>query len=145
MARTGDHVVRHVCAALVMCVLLSGMTGQAEALQRKKVATRGTAMKKLGRGVTNVVTGPGEIFRDIKFASAKGTKQGLYGLTAVTEGIVMGTVTGTVKSVGRMASGIYDIATFPLDLPSNYGSFYQPDTIFEAGYWTPKHTPTRRR
>lgn len=97
---------------------------------------KGTPMKKMGRGVMNVVTGVLEIPREMSLHTQAGMQQGQYPFTAMPEGIVKGLFTGTVKALGRIGSGVYDIITFPIETPANYGSLYQPPTIFAPGNWT---------
>ena len=98
---------------------------------------RGTPLKKLGRGVVNVVTGVLELPREMFMAGQDGIQQGEFPFTAYPEGMLKGAIPGVVKSAERVGSGVYDIVSFPVEQPLNYGSLYQPATIFESGNWTP--------
>jgi len=94
-------------------------------------------MKKFGRGVVNVTTGALEIVREVHVQSQAGIAQGQYPFAAYPEGVVKGVLGGAVKALGRIGSGVYDVVSFPIEVPANYASWYQPATIFAPGNWTP--------
>ena len=104
--------------------------------------TKGTPLKKFGRGVVNVVTGVLELPREMFMQSQSGMQQGEYPFTAYPEGVITGAIPGAVKAVERVGSGVYDIVSFPVEQPVNYGSLYEPATIFSAGNWTPPRRAT---
>lgn len=88
---------------------------------------------KLGRGLTNIVTSPLEILvqplrtllvdQKVALSPAAGLFQGLY------------------YTIARAISGAYDLVTFPVPVPKDYGSLIKPSTVFEgassieAGVW----------
>ena len=123
--------------ALMLLVLCCS---PAEAANVTKLA-KGTPMKKLGRGVVNALTGVLELPRDVHLKAQEEIHQGQYPFTAYPEGLVRGIIPGTVKALGRTGSGVYDIVTFPVEKPTNYGSLYQPATIFAEDNWS---VPKRR-
>jgi len=47
------------------------------------------------------------------------------------------TVWPPMRALGRIGSGVYDVVSFPIEVPANYASWYQPATIFAPGNWTP--------
>lgn len=127
---------RRLLACSLGLLAALGVGALAEAAFVKKQPQR-TPMQKLGRGVTNVATGVLEIPRDMLFHGKAGVQQGQYPFTAYTEGALKGLLTGTFKALGRTGSGVWDILSFPVAKPANYGALYQPDTIFADGNWTP--------
>ena len=70
-----------------------------------------TPVKKLGRGVCNIVTCPLELFKGIQDAH---NENGLF--AALTWGLIK----GTVNTVIRAFVGAYEVVTFPIPAPSNY-------------------------
>ena len=97
---------------------------------------KGTPLKKMGRGVVNIATGVLEIPRAASLAAQEGIQAGEYPFTAYPEGLLKGIIPGTVKALGRTGSGAYDMLTFPVEMPANYGALYQPPTIFAPDHWT---------
>lgn len=90
------------------------------------LATTSTAFaedpgRKLGRGVTNVITGWLEIFDKIGEQSAEHN---------FFVGITWGLIKGVGYAIARTAVGAYEIATFPLPLPSEYEPVMQPEFVF---------------
>ncbi|BBL35982.1 hypothetical protein Nstercoris_02261 [Nitrosomonas stercoris] len=61
------------------------------------------AGEKLATGVANLVTGIGEIPKNMMISSQK--KGTIYGVTA-------GFFVGVVQTIGRTVSGVFDVATF---------------------------------
>ena len=84
-------------------------------------------MRKLGRGLTNIVTCPLELIRQPYLQSQQ-------------DGAIGGTVIGLVKGVGwtvaRGAAGIYDAITFPLETPKGFRSPIHPEFVYAHGDWT---------
>jgi putative exosortase-associated protein (TIGR04073 family) len=86
-----------------------------------------TALKKLGRGICNVVTCPFEIFEQIaRVNTSDGPMAGLtYGLL---KGVAM---TGV-----RVVVGAYEIVTFPIPFPKDYKPILKdPEFFFEERDW----------
>jgi len=122
---------------MLFAVLLVGMSGVAIAEAQVEAAKlRGSAAKKLTRGMVNVVTAPLEIAHDVSMHSQRGIQQGQYPVTAIPEGLVKGVFTGLVQTLRRLAAGTYDVVTFPFEVPANYESLVQPPTVFTSGYWS---------
>lgn len=84
-------------------------------------------LHKLGRGITNVVTSPGELIRQPYYASRQ---HGAIG------GTVIGLVKGVVWTVGRAGSGVYDVVTFPVNNPKGFTSLIKPEFVYAHGDWT---------
>ena len=85
------------------------------------------ALKKLMRGVCNVITCPLELLEQIK-------------RTNVEDGPLASGTYGVAKGVGMIAIraivGAFEIATFPIPLPKHYGPILKdPEFFFEETNW----------
>ncbi len=85
------------------------------------------ALKKLGRGVCNVVTCPFELPEQIQ-------------RTNNSDGPMAGLTVGILKGVAmigvRAIVGAYEIATFPIPLPKHYGPVLKdPEFFFSDMNW----------
>jgi len=78
-------------------------------------------VKKLGRGVANVVTSPFEIFKGMGDTT---DEQGIFA------GLTWGLFQGTVNLVKRAAVGVFEIATFPIPIPEDYGPILTDPEFF---------------
>lgn len=78
--------------------------------------------EKLGRGVTNVLTGVLEIPKqiDVEWKASNNAAIGIF--TGLFKGVAYG--------IGRIVSGAYDIVTFPANIPKEYDSLVKPEFIF---------------
>ncbi len=81
------------------------------------------AIHKLGRGITNVVTAPVEIPKEIRVHWIKGSEKTYH----VLVWIFCGFVKGIVMTTARVGSGVVDIATFPF----KNDALLQPNYVFE--------------
>lgn len=79
-------------------------------------------MTKLSRGVTNVITSPLEYYY---FYDSYARESNIF------KTFVAGTFYGTAFMVGRIATGVYDIITFPCSWPKDYGAIIEPSTPLE--------------
>ena len=84
-------------------------------------------MRKLGRGLTNIVTCPLELIRQPYLQSQQ-------------DGALGGTMIGLVKGIGwtvaRGAAGLYDTITFPVEIPKGFRSPIHPEFVYAHGDWT---------
>ncbi|MFQ5952332.1 MAG: exosortase system-associated protein, TIGR04073 family [Candidatus Omnitrophota bacterium] len=69
------------------------------------------ALKKLGRGMANVITCPLEVVKGMDDAKQE---SGIF--AACTWGVIQ----GSFKTLMRAAVGVYEIATFPIPIPEDY-------------------------
>ncbi|MCX7915113.1 MAG: exosortase system-associated protein, TIGR04073 family [Verrucomicrobiae bacterium] len=76
------------------------------------------ALRKLGRGVANVLFGVVEVPNQYTKAVSK------HGGAA---GFTYGLPKGIVRWVGRELVGVFEIVTFPLPVPSGYRPIMQPE------------------
>lgn len=102
-------------AGLLLILLLSALPLHAQ----PEDSPRGhNALRKLGRGIANVLFGIVEIPNQITKATSQhgGAAAATYGLPK-----------GLVRFVGRELTGVYEIVTFPLPLPRGYKPIMKPE------------------
>ncbi len=86
-----------------------------------------TALKKLGRGLCNIVTAPVEITHQIsKVSNTDGPMAGLS----------YGTLKGVLMTGVRAVVGAYEVVTFPIPMPRHYKPILtEPEFFFEEKNW----------
>ncbi len=78
---------------------------------------------KFGRGVTNILLSPGEIvYQPMKMA------QDNNGMIATIGGVPKGIIYFPV----RLLLGAYDLVTFLIPYPKDYGYWVEPETLIEG-------------
>jgi len=85
------------------------------------------AIKKLQRGIVNIVTAPVEVPKQIRAYWIAGSKKTMH----ISAWLFCGFVKGLWMAPLRVGSGLWDVITFPLDLPGNGGSLLQPEYVFD--------------
>jgi len=78
---------------------------------------------KLSRGLTNLITGWGELA--VQLVASQQDHNAVTGTFA-------GLFRGLYFTVARELTGVYDVVTFPIPLPANYEPLWKPATVFEA-------------
>lgn len=81
---------------------------------------------KLKRGFINILTCPLEIPKQTAIYLKKGTEKTQH--TPVW--IFSGFIKGIANTMGRAGSGLWDVVTFNIDMPENFGSIIQPEYVF---------------
>ncbi len=89
-------------------------------------SSAGLMRRKLGRGLANVLTCPLELPRT---ASIIASKDGYW--SAGTVGLVEGVWAG----LRRGAVGVFEILTWPVEVPKGYAPIVQPEFVFANGNW----------
>ena len=84
-------------------------------------------LKKFSRGAINVVTSPMEIFKQTRAYWIKGARHTPH----IIVWIISGAVKGSVETVRRLGSGIWDMASCPWALPHGYEPLVKPDFVFQ--------------
>jgi putative exosortase-associated protein (TIGR04073 family) len=107
-------------SALFLAVLMMLSSAHGEAALVEEMSSN-KALTKFSRGVTNVVTSPGEVINQMPTA----IEQSPDYLT----GFIMTVGRGIGYTLLRFGSGIYDIATFPFPGKTDYKPIMQPETI----------------
>ncbi|MFH1309799.1 MAG: exosortase system-associated protein, TIGR04073 family [Candidatus Omnitrophota bacterium] len=82
------------------------------------------AFRKLGRGLSNTLTGWSEIFFSVNKKFRENDNNVMQGLTALPEGIV--------RAVTRSIIGVYETVTFPIPVPANYETIMYPEFVLET-------------
>jgi len=106
------EIMKKVLICLMIFCLLT--TGQAYA---------NDPIIKISRGLTNIITGPWEYF-----VQTFALSQDHDPLTSFFAGLLR----GTLFTAARELTGVYDVATFLIPLPSHYQPVWKPETVFEA-------------
>ena len=83
-------------------------------------------LRKLGRGVANMLTAPLEIIRTHALVSDR--EGGLAGTT-------VGLAQGLSRAVFREAAGVIDVLTFYMGAPNHYAPLITPEFVFAHGDW----------
>jgi putative exosortase-associated protein (TIGR04073 family) len=104
-------------SALFLAVAMLLFCVQAHAALKDEMDS-GKALDKLGRGVANVATGPGEIFYQMPGAMESSPDY--------ISGFVKSIFRGLKYGFLRTGSGLYDIATAPFPGPSQYKPITNP-------------------
>lgn len=82
----------------------------------------GTPLRKLQRGVINIVLSPIEISHELHVEKRKNEYLPSW---------VTGLGRGTAYMVGRALSGVYDLVTFPIPVPAGYEPLVYPELVTE--------------
>ena len=77
-------------------------------------------LHKLGRGIANVLTGWMEIPKEIAEAWRE---------TDPITGLIVGGIKGIGYTIVRTFAGFYEILTFPMPFPENYGPIIEPEFV----------------
>ena len=109
--------MRSIVAVLLVAVMLFSFTSAAYAKDAKGPGD------KLVRGIANILSGwveiPQTIDEEWKISKNPAT------------GIFAGFFKGLAFTAGRMASGVWDVVTFPAAAPRNYEPLFKPDYVFD--------------
>ncbi len=84
-------------------------------------------IEKLSRGFVNIVTAPVEVPREIRAHWIAGSEKTYH----VIVWILCGAVKGVVMTPARMASGVWDVVSFPFEIPAKYEPLKKPDFVFQ--------------
>lgn len=107
---------RFLGAVAVSCVMVASPEATADMQMRS-----GGAVRKLGRGFVNVVTGWVEIPKRIDE-------------TSWDQGMAAGMTWGLLRGLGhgfiRTAAGAYEMVTFPVPAPPDYAPVIEPAFVF---------------
>ena len=90
-------------------------------LKPLRAKTNDDAFTKLGRGLTNVIEGPFELYTQTVLMPES---------TDAVYTVIGGITRGLAMIVVRELVGVYDIVTFPFPLPKDYKPVIQPETPF---------------
>lgn len=110
-------------------LLMLSFTSSAFALEWSKIEETNHHLMwdKFKRGVTNVLTSPAEIPKQIKAEVAD--TDGHIGIKSIAA--LGGTAKGLTYSIGRLGSGLWDMLSCNLSIPRNYQPIVKPDYVCE--------------
>lgn len=77
-------------------------------------------LRKLQRGFLNIAFSPMELTNELSVEKHENDDQ-------MPPSWMTGTVRGVAFIAGRALAGVYDIATFPIPFPKEYGPIVQPE------------------
>ena len=100
---------------LFICCVIIAMVGMATQCYAQ------SPMKKLGRGLANILTGWIELPKNMYDTS---------GEENMLSGITMGMAKGIGMTIVRTGAGVYETITFPLPIPEDYEPVLEPEFIF---------------
>jgi len=107
-------------------VLMIGLTcAGVQAADAPPSATQGR-LRKLGRGIANVGTAPLELIRTPELVS----RQDGY-----LAGMSVGLIQGAWRTIQRIGVGVFEVATFPLEVPQDFQPLIMPEFVFAHGKW----------
>ena len=112
--------MKKIAPFLTFMLLVSSVCFGAELVEKMN---SNKALEKFSRGVTNIVSSPGEL--------AVQTPAAMEQSPDYLTGYIMAVGRGIGYMLLRAASGIYDVATCPFPGPTNYRPIMEPETIFE--------------
>ncbi len=105
--------------------VLFGFSASASAEMERSAYINGS-MRKLGRGIANIVTSPAEIVRT---ASLVGRDKGVIAESSV------GIAQGLWRMVLRAATGVFEVGTFFLDVPKGFEPIMKPEFVWADNSW----------
>ncbi len=84
----------------------------------------GDALRKCGRGVSNILFGWVDIPAEMNRVKAA------PGNTSEAGSLIVGSLKGIFKMMGRMAAGVYEVCTFPIPVPAQYDPVVDPEFVW---------------
>jgi putative exosortase-associated protein (TIGR04073 family) len=117
------HATAKKLPALVLAgalLALMALDSPAAAQTDRRDTTFDKALHKLGRGISNILTGWMEIPKEIAEAWRE---------TDPFTGVIVGSIKGVGYFVVRFCAGFYEILTFPMPFPEDYGPIIEPEFV----------------
>ena len=108
-------------AWFVVLALMTGVMVRPAWALGNEIDTLGGLGNKLFRGIVNLVTGWGEIPKQISLTWQESGPGPAWS---------WGLAKGVGFAVGRTAAGAYEIVTFPAPIPDGYRPIFQPEYVF---------------
>ena len=84
------------------------------------------ALRKLGRGISNIVTSPIELPRKVEKV---GLRDGWMA------GATVGVLQGAWRTILRALAGVYETATFFVESPEGFRPIIKPEFVFGQDTW----------
>lgn len=112
--------------------LLFVSAGFSQNLQAAELENTGTAMRKLQRGFLNMALSPWELAHELTYGKKT---------DSVVPTWVGGLGRGSVYTVGRALTGVYELVTFPIPVPRQYEPVIQPEFAWQHFDESSESTP----
>ena len=110
----------------VLIVLGMGTSARADGEAVNSPYVSGS-LRKLGRGIANVITCPAELIRT---PTLVGRRDGLVAELSV------GIVEGLWMTVVRGVTGVFEVVTFYAEIPKGFEPLVKPEFVWASGNWT---------
>lgn len=111
-------------AAVALAIV--GMTAPLASAKEGAMTYTDGALRKLGRGLANVVTCPAELIRTPELT---GRKDGYVAALSV------GILKGAFRTLLRGVTGVFEVVTFPVEIPKDFAPIVQPEFVYAHGDW----------
>ena len=122
-----DHTRRAGQWVLAAAIALAGASvAAAEEGAAPQATATDKSLRKLGRGVTNVLTFPLELIR---------TPEKVGRADGALAGASVGLAQGLFRAVQRAGVGIFEVVTFYAEVPKDYAPLMQPEFVYAHGNW----------
>lgn len=114
---------RLIGIAVMTLILCSGsLTASAD-----PTAAANPRLRKLGRGLANIITSPAEL---VRVPYLVGQKEGYLAASSI------GLMQGAWRTVVRAAAGVTETLLFFTPTPDNYAPIVKPEFIWTHGNWS---------
>ena len=111
---------------LSVVALAVGVAGPAMAAEDSSSYVDGM-LRKLGRGISNIATCPGELVRT---PTLVGRMDGYVAALSV------GIVEGAWRTIVRGIAGVFEVVTFYAEIPKGFEPLMKPEFVWANGNWT---------
>jgi len=109
--------MKKVAKIMFVCCVIIAMVGMATQCYAQD------PVKKLGRGLANILTGWVELPKNIYDTSVEEN---------VLSGLTMGLAKGVGMTIVRTGAGVYETVTFPFPIPEDYQPVLEPEYVFSC-------------
>ena len=86
------------------------------------------SLRKLGRGIANVVTCPIELPRTVEKVALR---------DGYLAGGTVGILQGAWRTILRGVVGVFEVVTFPAEIPKGFAPLIRPEFAFGHDVWEP--------
>ena len=114
-----------VRVGVVTAIALAGLATPVSADEGQASYVDGS-LRKLGRGIANIVTCPLELIRTPQVESYR------YGYV---EAVSVGLLRGAWRTIQRGVVGAFEVLTFYAEIPKDFEPLMTPEFVFADGDW----------
>ena len=113
-------------AVLIIGAVAAAVPGWADVEQVAQSPKINGSLSKLGRGIANIFTCPFELIR---------TPVRVEQRDGMVAGMSVGVLQGAWRTILRCATGVFEVVTFPLEIPKGYEPLMKPEFVWVSGDW----------